>query len=234
MKKAFKTIIILSIFSIFSSISVLAGVNLPWESTFNCNEWQETEGSDWPPRCDELQIGLWGDFFETQITTSANYSGGGGGRGLRFWKYSSDKNDQSGIARIYFSSNQKEFWLRWYVRFESGFAWYNRLNYDKIIYLYYGTNTGLGGFEFKGNNTMTFWRSGIIYPSTNGGWTDQMGGSTSDGSWHYHEIHIKMDTDGTNGIGEYWLDGVQKISVNNINWSGKLNDPGRRFWRFHV
>ena len=74
---------------LFPHIS-LAVVNLPWSSTYNCNEWKTSDGQN--PNCDSLwEGGGWtcdngdGTYKEEQITATANYSGGGGGKGQRHW-----------------------------------------------------------------------------------------------------------------------------------------------------
>ncbi|MEK7657929.1 MAG: fibronectin type III domain-containing protein [Patescibacteria group bacterium] len=48
----------------------------------------------------------------------------------------------------------------------------------------------------------------------NGG-TDSNGNKTSDGQWHMYEVHLKTDTNGSNGIAEMWIDGVKRLSYSN-------------------
>lgn len=204
-----------------------AAVDLPWSTTFDCNEWQEDfilpehqYTGNWPPAdCPDITIGLWGVPNQTQITTPANFANGSGNRGMRFWK-GDGSNIDSSIARIYFSTGQTEFWVRWYMRYEAGFAW-NPYIYDKLIYLYYA-DTGMGGISATSINSINIWNNA---PSTtyNGseGFYESWGGNSavSDGSWHCIEAHFKMDTDGTDGEGNLWIDGSSILSATNINWS---------------
>lgn len=221
MKKYFKTILIFSILFIFFPISSsLAGnVDLPWETTFDCPEWQETKTADWPPNCAGIEIGVWATFFETQITSDANNPDGDGGRGMRFWK-GDGSNKSSNVAKLSFGY-QKEFWVRWYMRYETGFAW-DPYYYDKLIYLVHDS-TGMGGLSAASitklalwsNNPSTAWKADIGFQDIWGGGT-----STSDGSWHSIECYFKMDTDTTDGAVKLWVDGVLKISETGLNLSG--------------
>jgi hypothetical protein len=56
----------------------------------------------------------------------------------------------------------------------------------------------------------------------NAGWqTVQCGGNanlTSNGGWHCFEVHIKADTNGSNGVAELWIDNVQQFSKTNVNF----------------
>jgi hypothetical protein len=52
-------------------------------------------------------------------------------------------------------------------------------------------------------------------------WANVMGGTPSDGNWHCAEIHVKADTNGSNGVLQAWIDGVQTLNVTNANLNGE-------------
>ena len=42
---------------------------------------------------------------------------------------------------------------------------------------------------------------------------------SSDGQWHSYEIHLKLNTPGqTDGISEFWIDGVKKLTNTDVNF----------------
>jgi hypothetical protein len=195
-----------------------AGVNLPWSTSYDCSDW--SQGGQLS--CDSLvKYGDWtcGSGQKEQITAQANNPLGAGGKGQRQWA-GDGTNDNSGSTVITFNAPQRELWIRWYMRYEAGFKW-SALQYDKLIYL---DNTTVP--EFYG------WDSVNVYtaPSGNhasatGGWDTVMkngaidpatGHRTSDGQWHWYEVHLKND--GTNGIAEFWVDGVRYLSAANVNF----------------
>ncbi len=57
-----------------------------------------------------------------------------------------------------------------------------------------------------------------------------MNGSYSDGLFHCFEIHLKMDSNGTDGIGRLWIDGVLRASNAGVNWSNG-NATARAGWK---
>jgi hypothetical protein len=64
---------------------------------------------------------------------------------------------------------------------------------------------------------------------TNGG-KDARGNKTSDGQWHLFEIHLKMDTNGRNGVVEWWVDGVRRLYRTDVNFNYKY----RAGWSYMV
>jgi hypothetical protein len=96
----------------------------------------------------------------------------------------------------------------------------------KIIY-FTGSNcgTGVGGcyFDLKGGS-WAFVMAGIGTDQGTG-WDGLFGGSgystQSDGRWIMIEIHLKNATGGqNNGVAQLWVDGVLRLNVNNVNFSG--------------
>lgn len=227
MKRLFyKLILIAFVISIYPKI-IVAGVDLPWSTTYDCGEWGfMTDGND--PGCDGLTklLGqVTPDGNEEQITSAANYPGGGGGRGQRHWKGDNPtvSSTNSGGSRIEFSSPHSEVWIRWYMRYEIDFEWGTSIAYDKWLYIDFGYSTAVVPLWAEFDRVQT---KGVRSAPGNGwntvmsaGTTDARGNKRSDGQWHLYEFHIKMDTDGTDGVGEIWIDEVLRLSLTNINYT---------------
>src|SRR5256885_1336803 len=80
MKKIFSLLVGLMLGHCLMPVAALASVTLPFSTTYNCAEQSQTTPG-WV-NCDGISpSGAWNlnPFYE-QITTAANYSGGGGGR----------------------------------------------------------------------------------------------------------------------------------------------------------
>ncbi len=164
-----------------------------------------------------------GSAGRSQITTEANNPIGDGGRGRRMWIGNGNNVDSGALAPYEFNSAIPELWVRWYMRYPLGFSW-DTLLYHKLLYMRaVSPNAAQIIPEFYGIDQISIAAQGAVpanHPATcNGcGWKTIMGGLTSDGKWHYYEVHVKWDTDGTNGIGEFWVDGKQVINKTNVNW----------------
>ena len=231
-----KKLYLIFITLLFMASPVHAAVSLPLSTTYNCSDW--TQGQTLS--CDG--ISTYGDWptlngSQEQITAAANYSGGSGGKGQRHWLGDGYTNNSGGLT-VNFSSPQSEIWMRWYMRFEQGFAW-NYLNNYKLIYVNPGTSRVILGWDgsnylrVRVDSTNQNYNNNINFPA--GGWDAVMvnGGTyiqtsangatpgqinqTSDGEWHIFEIHLKVDTNGTNGIIEWWVDQVKVTNVTNAN-----------------
>lgn len=208
-----------------------------WESSFNCSEW----GYPQPLSCDGLTIlGGWScahDNKVSQITTAAN-NPLGSGRGFRHWlgDYFQNgvavSNDNSGPLGPVFETPQPELWIRWYLRFEAGMAWddgtYTGTKpypyYHKLLYIYTnGATQVIPGFVVSNNMALTAQATSDYYqvktPSGAGDWARINGGNTGDGKFHLYEVHLKMDSNQTDGIGELWVDGALVASNYAVDWS---------------
>lgn len=205
----------------FPAISYSA-VNLPWSTTYNCSDWAQSNGL-YNVNCDGISgYGGWtcdngdGTVKEEQITALASNPNGGGGKGQRQW-VGDGVNNNSGGMNITFNP-ASEIWVRWYMRFQNGFKW-SPLAYDKWLYI----NSGYSNAVIPGwiNDKANIGPVGYDYSSLSaGGWSVVMGGSTSDGQWHVYEVHLKTDTNGTDGLAEMWIDGVKWMTVTNLNHKG--------------
>lgn len=182
------------------------------------------------------------DGKSTQATADANNVRGDGGLGARFW-VGDGVNNQLGEISISFPQQEPELWIRWYQRYEAGFKWQEgEPYYDKTLYIYstgFGEGQGWINPQYHGNagagGTWTLSILGGSDPyqavsSLDLKWTDVFG-SVSDGQFHLFEIHIKMDTDGTDGVGKMWIDGKRVINNTGVNWSEGHNAT-RDGWSF--
>ncbi|MFZ3091180.1 MAG: heparin lyase I family protein [Nitrospirota bacterium] len=232
MKKAsiFFTLIAI-ITNLYYPDNSFSAVNLPWSSTYNCSDWTQSNGLS-TVNCDGLRgEGGWtcdngdGTVREEQITAAANYPGGSGGKGQRHWLGDGVNNLSGGLAAS-FQSSQSEIWVRWYMRYEQGFEWNPYLMNQKILYFDPTSFPRLiVGYYGQDRVWIYSYASGQGYPSVGNGWntimanggTDVRGNKTSDGQWHLWEFHVKMDTNGSNGVLELWIDQVKVINVTNAN-----------------
>ncbi len=198
-------------------------VSLPWSTTYACADW---EGPTFDTGCDGLvRRGAWACSADDpgkneQITASANYSGGDGGKGQRHWE--AGHNNISGGTDLSFTSGQNELWMRWYMRFETDYTYASAIQ-NKVLFFEVGSFADII-FEFYGSDKIGFETQGAGYVPTqhyatdNGyGWTTIMGGSTGDNVWHYYEAHLKMDTNQADGILQIWVDGVLTLDVSNAD-----------------
>jgi len=221
------TIILSLVIIIFIPQIAFGDVTLPWSTTFNCADWTAPNTLS---GCDGLaKAGDWacsdgtGNHYE-MITAPANMSGGAGGKGQRHW-IGDGTNNTSGDISIPLNPSRNEIWLRFYMRYELGLAWNGgALHYNKIIYIDSTTNPRLilgydGGDSVRVYCYGTSW---YIYSANGTGFKHIMGGDTGDGLWHLYEWHIKMDTNGSNGVTEVWIDGVRIINATNANFGGSL------------
>ena len=89
-------------------------------TTFNCSESKVSKGN-YNPHCDAISLAdlaASGSCY-SQITSAANMTNGGGGRGFRYW-VGNGKNNRSGTILL-FGTKVSEFWVRFYMRIEKIF-----------------------------------------------------------------------------------------------------------------
>ena len=217
-----------------------AEISLPWSCTFDCDEWTKDETSPLyanPIVCNNDCDGLveWGGYMTScgdyeQITSDANNPSGGGGRGQRHWygPGNDGENDNSGGLALYFADHPAEIWIRWYMRFPTGLSW-SRINYDKLIYLFLEPISAdveiiLEWYGSDGFRVAVQGVSGVVSPTANSGagWLTFIHEdlTAGDDEWHYFEAHLKIDTDGSNGIAEVWIDDVKIINEHSVNFGG--------------
>lgn len=214
------------VFIVLSSVPVFAGVDLPYSTTFDCAEWQESSDPDWSEiNCDGIQQGPDQALNTTSIISAANNTANiSGTKAIRFMKYDG-VNQDSGIAQIALNTPQQEIWVRWYTRFESGFEW-TSFHYDKMV-IFNSNGSGIGGMSSSSNN-IHFFSIYTLHPSaeyvtSNVGWWETFGGDSavSDGTWHSIEIHAKMETAelSTDGVAQMWIDEVLVTDRDDVDWT---------------
>ncbi len=202
---------------------VTSAITLPWSSTFNCTDWNQ--GSNLS--CDGFNVYDANNVMsctsgpQTSVINSAgNNPNGGGGKG---WRVSIDdgNNQQAASPYLSLSTPVPELWMRFYIHYPLGFAW-GSLNWHKWVYIY-GTGNYSGVFEPVGTVFRLYDQSHSVnyYSANNIGWYSMMGGNVGDGLWHYVEMHIKTDTNGSNGIFQAWVDGSKVIDSGTVNYSGQ-------------
>ena len=198
-------------FVMLLSSSVSASISLPWQTTFDCPEWSQGSGS---PNCDGITStgGDWdcGNGTGEQITTDANFPGGRGGRGQRHWLGSSA--DNSGGLQIRFDTPQKEFWGRWYSRFQRGMDTTGRTMMFKMLYLHGAGTKYIGYLLFPETRDQVYYyeQNGghVIHRSITGGFQTVYGSGVSDGSWFRVDVHLKAETAGrSDGVLQVWING---------------------------
>ncbi|MBI5643652.1 MAG: heparin lyase I family protein [Deltaproteobacteria bacterium] len=226
MKKSFLLCLTLVSFSFLVPALSDAAVSLPWSTTFNCSDWSQSSGT--LSNCDGVvNYGAWtcsngdGTRKEEQITSLANNPGGAGGKGQRHWKGDGSNNNSGGLS-VSLTSAQKELWIRWYMRYEKGFKW-SPLTYDKILYIHTSSSGTDAIPEWYGSDSFNIYAqggTGHVRCSTCG-WSTTMGGTVSDGLWHSYEVHIKMDTNGSNGVAEAWVDDTKVLTNSAVNFGTK-------------
>ncbi len=168
--------------------------------------------------------------YPESITSAANYSAGGGGRGQRHWYYDG-LNAISGGTLIDLGGTRSEFWIRGYIRFQLGFSWGAHTVACKLFYPV--TVGGDGTYCAPGYHNGVFGIQSSDEKNSTTSWATIMGGSTSDGQHKCYEYHVKADTNGSNGIAQGWLDGVELMNITNANWGTPTGWSGIRVGENH-
>jgi len=213
----------------------LAGVDLPWSTTFNCMDgdphWCQAIGLNaGDVNCDNMEGALQSTIEgkETCIESGANNKYGDGGYGMRNW-YESGKNHNTGTMLINLNSVQTELWVRWYIKYQNGFKW-STLQQHKLLYFDMGENDqfqpDLAGFDKFGFSI--YFDPWDYRSSTDWGWDkmmekggdDNQGHKTSDGEFHCLEVHTKCESGPSagDGIAQFWYEGTLVIDRNDVNW----------------
>ena len=219
------TLVLLSLLSLHEAS---AAVTLPWSTTYDCADWTQTDGLRLADmNCDGMHgAGSWtcdnGDGSQRmeQITVSANNPDGGGGKGQRHWEGDGYTNNSGGVS-VVFNTPQTELWVRWYLKFEEGYKW-DEFIVNKLIYIFatdFPDKAAIVDWYFSdGFAIIPQAGDGNPRSCSNCGWATVMGGTTADGLWHEFEVHIEMDTDGTDGVAEAWIDGAQVFSFSDVDY----------------
>ena len=238
MKKNVKYLIVLFglLFFPVVSFAAITFTDGKWETTFNCDNWESRVPSyDYRLNCDGMvrnldKAPLTPGERVTTLSSVSNNPSGAGGKGVRFWKGSGGDNILSGDIAVNFPTPQKELWIRWYEKYEAGFKWNNSIDVKSLYFKATDSNPYVG---YQYGNYRFYWGGGGgPYPvGSSGGW-DDVYGTTSDGTWHCFEVYMKMDTNGTDGVGRTWVDGELVASQTGMNWSSSHPHPGWDYFHF--
>jgi hypothetical protein len=231
--------IVLGLGLCFSPTPAFASITLPFLTTYDCPEQQQLDGT-WVTCDGQGNGGDWttSNGSKEQITSAANYPGGGGGRGQRHWIGNSggaaepnNTNNSGSISYSWNTGRVQEIYVRWYVRWEAGLKLGNAttglVRQHKIIYF---TGAGCGAavagcmFDVEGSG-WSFTIAGTSYRQGTG-WDGLFGCSghscQSDGRWIMIEIHLLNETSGpaNDGRARLWADGVLQMDLRNLDFKG--------------
>ena len=233
-----KTIIIVACFLLIPAYAFANGIFIDgkWEDGFD-TLWSGSSGNPPPGDWSSGTRSLFDGLKYSEIVTDANHPGGSGQAGFRRW-IGDGVNRDTGGPFLYFGAQQKELWIRYYIRYEEGFTWDGgRPNYDKQMRVWMHSHGGnpnviahlswskrfgavveyalkTGSFSEDHGWTMTPY------------WTDD--GTNSHGRWNCVEMHIKVESAAyaNDGILRVWLNGelvVENIEMGFINPDASTN-----------
>ena len=155
--------------------------------------------------------------------------GRNGGNAVYSWKKSGVPNGYRSESRkwLYGDDIKTEIYHKWYMKVPPAYEYNKDISSGYKFWRYITRENGtpcpeiylsaLGSTFDKGNLVAFFYpgTSLILTPISN----------FNDGQWHCHELRIKLNSSGSasDGIIEYWLDGVKKASHTNINFGNVDN-----------
>lgn len=193
-------------------------ITLPWSTTYNCPELIEGTspwiGGGANLGCDGIQsTGSWtANGQGEQITSVANNPSGAGGRGQRQWNCDGS-NCNSGNAQVTFSTPPTEVWVRWYMRYQSGYTWGTKA-YDKLLYF----DDTVVSFQWQGANDKFIVIAGGTGYYAGAGFDTMNGGATGDGQFHCLEVHLKHVSAG-HDVFESWINGANYGTATDITYT---------------
>lgn len=210
--KVLKLTLLIIIILLFASVSQ-GSVSLPFSSTFNCPDWVYPAALN----CDGWSGGLSADYNE-EINATANYSGGGGGKGL--YHTNADgvgTSPHSGGVSLYFDTPQTHIWIRWYQYMEAG--WTANWSSWKVIYLYSSTNNpGYIQLGYPGNGGARMFGGGS-YDSSQTCSTCAYGYAFGNSEWVLHEVEVDI----SGGAARWWINENLIIEATGITWNSLTN-----------
>lgn len=209
-----------------------------FEEGFNTDYWKKKWGIKWTMRAEKAKIIP--NAFMGGRSLRVDYPKGGLGPSGTGVQFPIVLRDMPGVKEGYYH----EAYLRYYVKFEDGFDFRKG---GKLPGLMGGGNswTRSGGIQPNGKNgwTMRFmWvDSGkiVVYAyvpkSKNGKWGGKLWGQGIDcgfkaktGKWICIEQYINVGTpDKDDGKLKVWINGIQKININDMRFWTVKNDSGK-------
>ena len=166
-------------------------------------------------------------------------AGGRTGNSLKSWKQGQFPSDASyyGLLNYDFGTDTyRDVYMRWYMKIPPGFNMtgfdYLKLwrwnfgagvSYDKEIYLNF--NAEIPPDDWSNAQVQVYNANG------DGQWATMVtvADLPRDGQWHCYEWRVQLNTTGSsNGVLQFWLDGVLKYSATNVNYGATTTDYLRR------
>lgn len=148
-------------------------------------------------------------------------SGGRTGNSLKVWRQGSDWiGSFSGLNYTLPLTTYRELYTRWYMKIPSDFDTVGNTNYFKFWRYNHGA-TDTTYFNWNADTTLSAEGLFQVAPSASAGWSTVLTNAQipRDDQWHCHELRIKLNSTGnTDGIIQYWLDGVLKANITNANF----------------
>ncbi len=117
-----------------------------------------------------------------------------------------------------------EIYVRAYIKFQPNFPW-GTAGRVKLFRWYFGSKSVIPGLgsnvaPWDGKHKITIVIGGYYPPGIANTWALE---DHNDGTWHLHEIHMKLNTPGTaDGIIEWWIDGERIIKLTHLSISIQL------------
>jgi hypothetical protein len=180
---------------------------LVFQTSFDIPEWTQGGGKDPLPADDAIKH--WGDWTTggqgDQIIAAANRPGSPG-NGFRHYR-GSGRNSNGGGLRITLPFPIREMWVRYYMRYSSGFTWVGGLpQYTKELYWNVGgANILIFGHQGRGWGLNS---RGVLNVPSSSWWLD-----TPAGQWHLFEYHVNQ----AEGFVELWINGKLVLSRGGLN-----------------
>lgn len=187
----------------------------------------ESDSSSWS--CANGDLAKWDEDY-TACGSTAGFGaewkmgeGHNGGNAVYAWKNSSVPNGYRSSSEKWLSGSglSQDVYHRWYMKVPSSSAFDKKIDEGFKFWRYLGRENGVTDppeiyLNVKGDS----FASGdlAIYNVSSGYLTLTPISSFNDNLWHCHELRLKWNDYGqSNGIIEYWLDGVKKASYTNIS-----------------
>lgn len=194
----------------------------------------ESEASDW--ECGDGQLLNWDDgWISCDSTVGFGYEwkmgqGHNSNNAVYSWKKSGVPNGYRSESQKWFSGTElsNDVYHRWYMKVPPASEYDKAIEHGFKFWRYITRENGYSNppeVYLNVHDSSTFATSNLVtYDGENGYKTLVPISSFNDGAWHCHELHLKLNDNGlSNGIIEYWLDGVKMASHAGLNF-GSVSD----------
>lgn len=191
----------------------------PGDSLARAGDWFMTDLDDPAPK------------LESSITTGA--AAIHGTRGLQGWM-GDENNSLTGTLGIDFATaglaaEYTEMWIRWYFKYQAGFRWLNDIVNHKMVYLS-PILPGWAALGFYNGVLGVQGPLGSAWQTSATTWSAAFCGGVGNDAIEVArclEYHVKLDTNGADGLLDIWLDGTLIHSRTDAYYGGV---DGRTGW----